>query len=67
MGIIQHSSNKKIDVDDLKQKLAHSVKRDNRYSQSQGVASTFDSEAVKRRKNSRSKSPLGASHGDFER
>jgi hypothetical protein len=28
MGIIQHSSSKKIDVDDLKGKLAESVRRD---------------------------------------
>lgn len=63
MGIIQHSSSKKIDVDDLKSKLAESVRRD-KYSHpfAAGTNSNADITLKKGRMGAaagRSKSPIG--------
>ena len=44
MGIMQHSSNKKIDVDDLKMRLADSIRKD-RYSQSHSTIGNSSSAA----------------------
>jgi len=60
MGIIQHSSSKKIDVDDLKKKLAETVRRD-KYNQPYSMAGAVGADMTikKAKKSSRSKSPLG--------
>lgn len=58
MGIIQHSSSKKIDVDDLKGKLAESVRRD-KYKQPFASNSLGAEVTLKKGKRSgRSKSPM---------
>ena len=58
MGIIQHSSSKKIDVDDLKGKLAESVRRD-KYKQPFAANSLGGDATLKKGKRSgRSKSPM---------
>lgn len=60
MGIIQHSTSKKIDVDDLKGKLAESIRRD-KYSQPFSMTKSTAAEVTlkKGKKSGRSKSPLG--------
>ena len=59
MGVIQHSSSKKIDVDDLKKKLADSVRRD-KYAQPFSAPGQDAGVTLKKaKKSSRSKSPLG--------
>lgn len=68
MGIIQHSTSKKIDVDDLKGKLADSVRRDkysHPFSAEGGANADITLKYVEGKKRSgiggRSKSPLGHS------
>lgn len=68
MGIIQHSNSKKIDVDDLKGKLADSVRRDkysHPFSAEGGANADITLKYVEGKKRSgigaRSKSPLAHS------
>ena len=68
MGIIQHSNSKKIDVDDLKGRLADSVRRDkysHPFSSDGGMNADITLKYVEGKKRSglggRSKSPLGHS------
>lgn len=67
MGVIQHSTSKKIDVDDLKKKLAESV-RSTKYNQPYSATSAAET-LKKANKSGRSKSPIGhqASYGNVSR
>ena len=61
MGIMQHSSSKKIDVDDLKGKLAEQIRRD-KYShtyQAPGAEITLKRAKKSTTSSGRAKSPLG--------
>lgn len=63
MGIMQHSSNKKIDVDDLKMRLAESIRKE-RYSQSHSTiggnnSSSADITLKKSKRGNQSNSDFG--------
>merc|ERR1711865_1173131 len=62
VGIIQHSTSKKIDVDDLKGKLAESIRRD-KYTQPFSTGKSSGIDMKKGKKSGRSKSPMDQGYG----